>query len=148
MYNFFIVFLSVVFLDRLTKYLAIKLLTDSPLSLINNVLYLNLVYNKGGAFGVLQNHQYIFIFAFLVLIGAFIYYYKKVAILDNCYKIALGAILGGSVGNIIDRIIRGSVTDFIDFRIWPCFNVADSAITIAVTFLFIKLILTKDKKRS
>ena len=58
-------------------------------------------------------------------------------------QIAFSLILGGAFGNLFDRIFRGSIVDFLDFRIWPVFNVADSSITVGITLLFIHSLIAK-----
>ncbi|MBF0122092.1 MAG: signal peptidase II, partial [Candidatus Omnitrophica bacterium] len=76
-----------------------------------------------------------------------IYYYHKTGELDQLYILAFSLILGGAIGNLIDRIAVGYVIDFIDFRVWPVFNIADSAITIGACIIFFKCFpLTKSKE--
>jgi len=70
-----------------------------------------------------------------------LFFYHKLPFLDNRLgKLALGLVLGGTVGNLIDRIYLGYVTDFIDFSIWPAFNIADSAIVVGIIILAYSLL--------
>jgi len=69
-----------------------------------------------------------------------VYYYRNSPRLSRIYIVAFSLILGGAIGNLIDRISLGYVVDFIDFRIWPVFNVADSAITIGAAIILLKCI--------
>jgi len=93
--------------------------------------------NTGAAFGLFQGHSFALTIVTLVGIAAILVYallvYRHSPYLDNkLSRIALGLVLGGTVGNLIDRLSRGYVTDFIDFGFWPAFNIADSAITVGV----------------
>src|SRR3989344_5675775 len=81
-----------------------------------------------------------FLIIFLVIfIGVVIYYLKNIKENEKMMQIAIGLLLGGTIGNLIDRISIGAVIDFIDFRIWPVFNVADSAVSVSVVLLIILL---------
>ena len=109
-------------------------------------------HNTGAAFGLFQGHTFaLTIVAFvsitvILLYGLFIY--RRFPILDNRLgRLALGLILGGTVGNLIDRLHLGYVTDFIDVGIWPTFNIADSAIVVGVIiFAYSVLRLAQDEK--
>ena len=94
-------------------------------------------HNSGAAFGMFQNGNLIFTtFAFIV-IGAIIYYYPLVEAADWTLKLAMGLQLAGASGNLIDRLLRGKVTDFISVGAFPVFNVADASITIGVVVLLL-----------
>jgi len=131
---------SLLFLDQLSKYLAIHHLPlNQPQPLVKGVLYLTLVYNRGAAFGILKNHTFVFILASLfavVLIARQLHAKGR----DRLYAASLVLILSGALGNLIDRLLRGHVVDFLDFRVWPVFNVADSAITVGTVLLAYSLI--------
>jgi len=100
------------------------------------------VHNTGAAFGLFQDHSFALTIVALVGITALLLYalfiYRRFPSLDNMpTRVAIGLILGGTVGNLIDRICLGYVTDFIRIGIWPAFNIADSAITIgAIIFAY------------
>jgi len=139
-----IIITCVIFLDQLSKYLAIKLLQlNTPVSLIKNFLYLTLVHNRGAAFGLFKNQLLIFVLISIFAIVLILFYLKakKNSLLS---RLALSMILGGAIGNLIDRLRFGYVIDFLDFRVWPVFNLADSAITIAALFLTWELLLKKN----
>jgi signal peptidase II len=140
----FIIVFSVILLDQLTKHLAIQFLQlNTPVPVINNFLNLTLVHNRGAAFGFFQNQLLLFVLVSLLAIGLIIYNLKNnknSAIL----KFALAMILGGAAGNLIDRLRFGFVVDFLDLRIWPVFNLADSVITIAAVILTWELIFNKN----
>ena len=85
----------------------------------------------------------VFIIIPVILTGLLIYnvyYYRHSPYLSRTYIVAFSLILGGAIGNLIDRITLGYVIDFIDFRIWPVFNVADSAITIGAAIILLRCI--------
>jgi signal peptidase II len=136
--------LGVVLVDRLSKIFFSNLLDlNESLILIKNAVYFTLVHNTGIAFGLFRDCGFIFIIIPLVLTGLLIYnvyYYRNSEKLSRTYILAFSLILGGAIGNLIDRIAFGYVIDFIDFRIWPVFNIADSAITIGAAIILFKCI--------
>ena len=140
----------VVCVDRLTKvFFSSALQLGESLPVIRNIFHFTLVHNTGIAFGLFRNNGVIFFFIPLIAIGLLIYniyYYHKVGELDRWYIAAFSLILGGAIGNLVDRIFIGHVIDFIDFRVWPVFNIADSAITIGAFIILLKFSpLTKKK---
>jgi signal peptidase II len=140
----FIIVSSIIFLDQVTKYLAIKFLQlNTPVPLIKNFLNLTLVHNRGAAFGFFQNQLILFILVSLLAIGLILYNLKN---RNNSIilRLSLGLILGGAIGNLIDRLRFGFVVDFLDLRIWPVFNLADSVITIAAVALTWELLFNKN----
>jgi len=96
-------------------------------------------YNKGAAFGLFQNGSMVFTILAIVISVLIIYYYPRLAEQDKVLRIALGMQLGGAIGNLIDRILFGHVTDFIAVGDFPVFNVADASITIGVFIIIVDL---------
>ncbi len=135
---FFSISSIVLLLDIITKaIITAKLTFGQSIPLIKNILHLTLVKNYGVSFGLLSQANFRWLWMALVIIAVIIifYYYKD---LKNWLTIiAASLILAGALGNGIDRLIKGFVIDFIDFRIWPAFNIADSAITIGAILLII-----------
>ena len=140
-----ILILSLIFLivDQISKILVVKFLDLNSVTVIKNFFYLTYTNNTGAAFSILTDKR-----IFLVLVGIIInilliYYLKKHQIKNTINKIAFALVIGGSLGNLIDRIIRGSVVDFIDIKIFsynfPIFNLADTFITIGVLLLLINI---------
>ncbi|MDP8955447.1 MAG: signal peptidase II [Actinomycetota bacterium] len=121
-------------LDRGTKILAEQHLAGRPpIRLVGDIVHLRFTTNAGGAFGIFGGRPWLFFGATVLVSAVIVAMSPKVA--SNLSAIGLGLILGGALGNLTDRIIRGPgvsgrVVDFIDLRIWPVFNVADSAIVI------------------
>ena len=114
---------------------------------------LTYVRNSGAAFGLFPGQSFMLSIIALAGVATLLLYtfllQRRLPFLNNRRgKVALGLVLGGAVGNLIDRIYRGSVTDFIDFSFWPAFNIADSAIVIGTIMLAYLLIYsTISKKR-
>ena len=139
-----VIVISVLFLDQLTKFLATKFLElNTPVILIKGFLNLSLVYNRGAAFGILKNQLLVFVLISIFAIALIFYYLKnkKRSFLSSIY---LSLILAGCAGNLIDRLRFGFVIDFLDFRVWPVFNLADSAVTVGAFLLSWELLCKKN----
>lgn len=76
----------------------------------------------------MENQRWLFIFIAVILIIAVIYFYRYIKQLAKLFRIGIALLFGGAIGNMIDRIFIGKVVDYMDFRIWPVFNLADIAI--------------------
>ena len=131
---------AVIFFDRITKLFFVGLLgLGESLPLIPHVLHATLVHNTGIAFGFFRDQGIVFIIipviAIILLIFNVYYYRQNNEVLNRRYVAAFSLILGGAMGNLFDRITYGYVIDFIDFRVWPVFNIADSAITIGAVVI-------------
>jgi signal peptidase II len=96
---------------------------------------LHYVTNTGAAFGILKDQTGFLILTSVIGLAAILLYYRYPPSDHFLVPIALGMMLGGAVGNLLDRIRLGRVTDFIDFPLWPAFNVADASIVVAVIVL-------------
>ncbi|PIQ86624.1 MAG: signal peptidase II [Candidatus Omnitrophica bacterium CG11_big_fil_rev_8_21_14_0_20_43_6] len=140
----FIIIISVIVLDQFTKFLALKFLQlNTPVPLIKNFLNLTLVHNRGAAFGIFQNQLFLFVLVSLFAIGLILQNLKSKTN-SIMLKLSLSLILGGAIGNLIDRLRFGFVVDFLDLRVWPVFNFADSVITIAAFVLTWELLFKKN----
>ncbi len=132
-----------IMIDQIVKIIIrtkIKLNTSIPL--IPNIFNLTYVENKGAAFSILQNTQIFLIIIGLVFLYVIDYYIKKEKKFDKLNIIALGLIIGGIIGNLVDRILLHAVVDYLDFTLinFPIFNIADSCITIGVILFIISII--------
>jgi len=141
----FIIVSSVLLLDQLTKYLVSTYI--SPLDSIEILPFLHLVHirNTGAAFGMFKNFgSSFFILLSIVAIIIVLSLLKK----GTYSRFGLSLVLGGALGNLIDRIRFGKVVDFIDFSIgdfhWPAFNVADSSLTIGMSVIFFLILIKKE----
>lgn len=141
---------ALVALDQYTKYLAVIHLKDKPaFNIINGVLELNYLENKGAAFGMLQNQKAFFIFVAVVILGVIGYVLFKVPERKKyrILHILLSLIAAGAIGNMIDRIRLDYVVDFIYFVLinFPIFNVADIYVTVStVALVFLLLFVYKE----
>ncbi len=139
--KYFIVFstaLIIILIDQITKFLIkTSFQLNQTLPIINNIFHLTYIHNFGAGFGILQHQRFILVFVSIIVVGFIFYYLDKIKEKERLLQLLIGFILGGTVGNLIDRIIYGYVIDFLDFRIWPVFNFADSFVTIGVIGLVI-----------
>ena len=148
-----IVSLAVIILDQCTKYLIIKSLAlYQSFTIIDHYLTIVHTRNKGIAFGLLSGQEsgirvFILIFTSLLAIAFILYLLNSLKGKYTYAAFTLSLILGGAIGNLIDRIRWGSVIDFIDLHWyryhWPAFNCADSAISIGLVLLIIGIITKK-----
>ncbi len=154
-----IAFVVTLFLDVVTKYLVNANLTYSDrVPVIEGFFYLTHVRNTGAAFGLFQDSPAAIRLTFFIgiSIGAvalIIQFLRKLAPGDRLSALALGLILGGAIGNLIDRIRLGEVVDFLHFDLWggyswPDFNVADSAIVVGVGLLALELLASEGEERA
>ena len=131
--------LLVLALDQVTKFLVH--LTMSPNRSFGLITY---VQNRGAAFGLFQGTQVFLVIAGLLVI-LLVYYFHLKFKSGDLLQIPLGMILGGSLGNLLDRVFRHYVVDFIDFRFWPVFNIADTCLNIGVGWLILILLFKKER---
>lgn len=134
------IILGSVGLDQLTKLLAVQYLKPiGSYPLWQNVLHLTYVENRGAAFGMLSNQRWVFmIFSTVAIIGLVVYLFRFCKE-GKWIKVALAMIIGGGIGNMIDRIALGYVVDFVDFTLihFAVFNVADSFVSVGAVMLVI-----------
>lgn len=137
---------AVLALDQSFKALATKkLILHQSIPLIKGVFHLTLVHNRGAAFGLFKHQTQLFIYAALAAVIVIYLYLKSSAEKDGIRSvIALSLIAAGALGNLIDRVAFGYVIDFLDFRIWPVFNIADSAITVGAILLGWSMLIRKE----
>jgi signal peptidase II len=139
----FLLILLFILIDQATKWLVLSRLSETSIPIINGVFHFTLVKNTGVAFGLLRNFsQVVFIF---VSISIFVLFWILFRIKSFYERLAISLIIAGAVGNWIDRFRLGFVVDFLDFRVWPVFNVADSCVTVGVGLLVLELLKKKEK---
>ena len=128
---------SIVFvLDRITKIMVTGNMSyGQSIKILPDIFHFTFVFNNGTAFGLLKGQNAllaVFSALAIILIAAYAMTHKW---LGPVVSSALGLIVGGALGNLFDRVRFGHVIDFLDFRVWPVFNIADSAITIGMVIL-------------
>lgn len=137
------IILGSVGLDQLTKLLAVQYLKPiGSYPLWQNVLHLTYVENRGAAFGMLSNQRWVFmVFSTIAIVGLSVYLFRFCKE-SKWVKVALAMIIGGGIGNMIDRIALGYVVDFVDFTLihFPVFNVADSFVSVGAVMLVIRFV--------
>ena len=138
MWSFLLTALLVVVADQLSKlWIRSNLLVGQSLFEMGFFQIIRLPPNTGAAFGLFQDQSFALTIVAIVGIAAILLYalliYRRFPFLNNLLgRSALGLILGGTIGNLIDRLRFGGVTDFISIGIWPAFNIADAAIVVGV----------------
>ena len=140
--NVYIVSLVLIVVDQFIKaVVSYKMGVYDTFTLIKGFLDINLVHNTGAAFSLLQGGRIIFIMIALIVIIGLTFYIKNQDYVDTRKTLVYGLLLGGIIGNLIDRIIHGYVIDYISFTIFnykfPVFNFADICIVFAVIFAII-----------
>lgn len=132
--------LIILFFDQLTKLLVKQnLQLNESIPIIKNIFHLTYITNTGSAFGLFKGFNlFLVLFSVIVIIVVF-YNLNKIKEKESLLQLSVGLLLGGTAGNLIDRLLYGAVIDFLDLRIWPIFNAADSAVTISIVMLIILL---------
>lgn len=132
-------------IDQTIKYLLVSYLNFGE-SIKGIFFDVTLVKNTGTAFGLFQNQNIFFIILSIIaiiIISIIFFKFRKDYFL---FQFCLTLILSGALSNLVDRLKFGYVIDYIDFRFWPVFNIADSAITIGTTILLITVLMNKKNK--
>ena len=148
--NLIILFVLILILDQITKFLVINNLDLYESIALLPILKLTFVVNYGFAFGFLNNPSLNQIFvSIIILIIIFYFLYLLIKTQDSIFRFTLVLILAGALGNFLDRIFRGFVIDFIDVYIgkyhWPAFNIADSCITVGFMILIVNILFLNKK---
>ena len=145
---FFLTALLVVIADQLSKF-WIRSHAEGQVIFRTGFFNITHVNNSGAAFGILQDQSFLLTIAgfagiLLILLFTFVISHRSSSLSTTAGKLALGLVMGGTIGNLADRLRYGQVTDFISVSIWPTFNIADSAVTIGV-ILFAYLFLVSSR---
>ena len=140
-----IIIISIILLciDQISKLLVVNLLTKTDsITIIKNFFYLTYINNDGAAFSILVGKRIFLILIAVLVIVMLIRYIKKNNIQNKLELVSISLIIGGSLGNLMDRVVRGYVIDFLDFKIFnynfPIFNIADTFIVIGVIMQLLK----------
>ncbi|UTR10953.1 signal peptidase II [Evansella sp. LMS18] len=142
---FYLIAFSVLVIDQFTKWLVVQNMEiRESIPIIEGFFYLTSHRNAGAAFGILQGQMWLFYIATIIVVGVVVYYIQVYGRQNRLFGISLGLVLGGAIGNFIDRVLFGEVVDFLDVYIfnynYPIFNVADSALVVGVIMLIIHVI--------
>jgi signal peptidase II len=135
----------VVLADQLTKsFIRARLAEGEAWPVLGTLLEISHVENSGAAFGILQGAGTFLLLATIAGVTALSVYLLVAPFTSRWYTFALSLVLGGAIGNFIDRATRGTVTDFIDPTHYPAFNLADSAIFLGITTLLAATYFVRD----
>ena len=148
---------GVLLVDQVTKRLVTASMPlHSSVEVIPNLFHLTLVTNRGALFGLLHDlpdpyRSYLFTLVPLLAIGLIVSFQVRTTLQDTLAHAGLALILGGALGNLIDRVRLGHVIDFLDVFIgkhhWPAFNAADSSICVGVSLLILDLLIRGRQRR-
>jgi signal peptidase II len=148
----FLIFISVFALDQLSKLFVVKTipLNSVPTRILSTILRLHHVKNEGVAFGITLGNPFIFKVTSVLTVIFVIFFYFHIPREHSLKRIAIAIIAGGALGNVVDRLLYGQVTDFIliGYRSinWPVFNVADIAVTVGIVLYLYLIMIRKDEE--
>ncbi|PGT86587.1 MULTISPECIES: signal peptidase II [Bacillaceae] len=148
---YYIIAAVIILIDQVTKWLIVKnMQIGENITVIENFFYITSHRNRGAAWGILEGQMWFFYIITAVVIVGLIFYIQKHTKNNKVMGVALGFMLGGAIGNFIDRLFRKEVVDFINTYIFsydfPIFNIADSALCIGVALLFIHMLFFEGKQ--
>ncbi len=137
--------------DQLTKAAVMRHLAPlnpwNPIPALSPYFSLTYVTNTGAAFGLFPQLRSVYPFITLAIVLGLLFFYRRFGVEHWLLHVCLGLQLGGALGNLVDRLTLGHVVDFLDFKFWPVFNVADSCIVVGVCILaFLLLRATPSKE--
>ena len=143
---YILIAISIIILDQITKWLvATNLGYGYEVQIIKNFFYVTYVRNKGAAWGIFQNGRIFFVLMTILVVIGILYLMSREK--SSYKKVVFSFILGGALGNFIDRLFRGYVIDFLDFYIFsynfPTFNVADIFITVGTILIIYEILVKK-----
>ena len=140
---------AIIALDQFTKYLIrANFSVGETLPVVQDVFHLTYVRNRGAAFSIFQDNHILTVLvpvvAMILCAVILVYLMRKK---EKLLSVAVALIMAGGIGNLTDRISNGYVTDFIDFRVFPVFNVADIAVTCGCALAVICVVFLDDRKK-
>lgn len=147
---YYLISLLILIIDQWSKWAIVKYMDlYESIPIIEGWLHITSTRNRGAAFSILQNQRWFFITLTVIVSLFIIYYIYRIYKTEKWYALAFSLILGGAIGNLIDRILTGEVVDFIDVRIinFAIFNLADSAIVIGTGLILIGMLFSKEENK-
>ena len=144
--------LTILVADQLTKALVVaNLAVGEQARLLGDLVQVWHAQNRGAAFSLFQGGTVVFLIVSVLSIGMVAYFHRSLRDRSLWLHVVLGIVLGGTLGNFIDRLLQGYVTDWLSIGIgdtrWPTFNVADSSVVVGIGILVIYLFLTSPDRR-
>jgi lipoprotein signal peptidase len=146
---YFIIIAVVIALDQLVKYLIrTNMDLNSSVPIIDGIFHITYIHNNGAAFSILENKTaFLIAMQIIVIVIVLIYLIKRQKKDHWCLLLSLSLIAAGGMGNLIDRAANGYVVDFLDFRVWPIFNVADISVCVGCGLLVLYMFLIEPRIR-
>lgn len=144
---YYYLFIGIILFDQIVKRIvALNMKAGETIPIIQNAFHITYILNPGAAFGILENERVFFIIAGFLVLALGVYLLPKLKKQEKLIRFGSIFLLAGAVGNLIDRIRNGLVIDFIDFRVWPVFNIADIAICSGTFFIIYSVIKSKEDR--
>jgi len=145
--KYIILFFIILGLDQLSKWLvSLNMALGESNTVINDFFHITYIRNTGAVFSMFAEHTLVLgVFAGIVVLGLLIFVFLKRKTASPLFLISLVMIASGGMGNVIDRLARGYVVDFFDFRVFPVFNVADIFVTLGCALILFYTIFIEDK---
>ncbi|WP_198134387.1 signal peptidase II [Pontibacillus litoralis] len=149
---YYMIAVVVVIIDQITKWIVVQTMEiGEQIPIIEPFLYLTSHRNTGAAWGILEGRMMFFYIITTIVIIGIVYYMQTYAKNSKLLGVSLALLLGGAIGNFIDRLFRKEVVDFVDTYIgsynYPIFNVADAALVVGVALVFIATLMDERKVR-
>lgn len=140
MKKYFMIAGSVLLLDQLVKFVVQhKMQEGLSIPVLPGIFHITYILNPGAAFGLFEEQQWLFILVAVLLVAGVAVLFRQLLQQPPVMRFGAALLVGGALGNLIDRMRLGKVVDFLDFRIWPIFNVADIAICVGVGFILLAM---------
>jgi len=144
---YYYLFIGIILFDQIIKRIvSLNMKAGETIPIIQNAFHITYILNPGAAFGILENERVFFIIAGFLVLALGVYLLPKLKKQEKLIRFGSIFLLAGAVGNLIDRIRNGLVIDFIDFRVWPVFNIADIAICSGTFFIIYSVIKSKEDR--
>ncbi len=137
----------VIVLDQASKLIITGRLNNAHVELFGGAVTLVNARNTGAAFSIFRSGGALFTVVAILVCAVILVYYRRATNSPPVVRIALGLVLGGAIGNLIDRVRLGYVVDFVDLHWWPVFNLADSAIVVGVALLAVMSLSTSNSNK-
>ena len=135
-----LLFIGIVSADQFVKaIITASMVPGESIPILKHVFHLTYVLNPGAAFGILPNQRLFFISAGVLILVLAMLIYSRIKRSDTMMRLGMISMISGAAANLIDRFQNGLVVDFLDFRIWPVFNIADIAIVFGTCFMLYSL---------
>ena len=140
-----LVAVTIILVERFVKfYVTENLFMYESIPVLDNILMITRIENTGAGFGMLSGQNWLFIISACIVLLMIVYFYDHI-IYDRLLVFATAFILGGTVGNMMDRVFFGRVIDYIDLSFWPTFNLSDASLVVGISLLIYYIYLWRNE---